>query len=67
MQDFLFLSFFFLVFGFWFFRATPTAYGDSQAMGPIGDITASLCQSHSNARSEPNLRPTPQLMATLDH
>ena len=27
---------------------------------------ASLRHSHSNARSEPCLRPTPQLMATLD-
>ena len=48
------------------FRATPTAYGTSQAMGLIGGTGAGLCHSHSNARSEPRLRPTPQLMATRD-
>ena len=35
-----------------FFRATPEAYGGSQARGPIRAIAASLCLSHSNARSE---------------
>ena len=44
----------------------PTAYGGSQARGLIRAATAGLCQSHSNARSELRLRPTPQLMATPD-
>ena len=55
---FFFLSFFFL----FFFRATLMAYGCSQARGHIGATAA----SHSNARSEPSLWPTSQLMATLD-
>ena len=46
--------------------AAPTAYGGSQARGQIGAVAASLHHSHSNARSEPRLRPTPQLTATLD-
>ena len=37
------------------FRATPKAYGSSQARGPIGAVAASLCQSHSNARSKSRL------------
>ena len=41
------------------------AYEGSQARGPSGAIAAGLHQSHSNARSEPCLQPTPQLMATL--
>ena len=51
---------------FWLFRATPEAYGDSQARGLIGATAAGLQHSHSNARSEPRLQLTPQLMATLD-
>ena len=47
-------------------RATPVAYGGSQARGLIRAVAADLHQSHSNARSEPSLQPTPQLMATLD-
>ena len=43
-----------------FFRAAPAAYGGSQARGPIGSTAASLCQSHSNARSKQHLQPTPQ-------
>ena len=46
--------------------AVPAAYGGSQARGPVGAIAASLSQSHGNARSEPNLQPTPQLTATPD-
>ena len=46
--------------------AALAAYGGSQARGLIGVVAAGLCQSHSNARSEPFLQPTPQLMATLD-
>ena len=61
---YLFFFFFFCLFAIsW---ATPVAYGGSQARGPIGAVAASLCQSHSNAGSEPHLQPTPQLMATPD-
>ena len=50
------------------FRAMPTAYGNSQARGPIRAIAPSLghSHSHSNGGSELRLRPTPQLTATLD-
>ena len=47
----------FLVF-FSLFRATPVVYGGSQARGWIGATAASLHYSHSNAGSEPCLRPT---------
>ena len=56
----IFVSYFFFV----PLRAAPAAYGCCQAMGLIGAEASSLCQSHSNARSEPHLQPTPQLMAT---
>ena len=46
---------------FCLFRAAPVAYGGSQARDLIRAVGASLRQSHSNARSEPRLRPTPQL------
>ena len=46
------------------FRAAPETYGGFQARGQIGATTAGLRHSHSNARSEPHLWPTPQLMAT---
>ena len=46
--------------------AALTAYGVSQARGPIGAAAAGLRQSHSNAGSEPRLQPTPQLTATPD-
>ena len=55
-----------LFFFFFFFCATPVAHGGSQPRGLIGAVTASLRHSHSNARSEPRLRPTPQLMARQD-
>ena len=55
---FLFLSF--------LFKATPEAYGGSQARGQIESVAAALHHSHSNARSKLRLRPTPQLMARLD-
>ena len=42
------------------------AYGGSQARGRIGARAASLHHSHSNARSEPRLWPTPQLTETPD-
>ena len=41
------------------------AYGSSQGRGRIGAAAAGLCHSHSNARYEPHLRPTPQLMTIL--
>ena len=50
--SFLFILFFCL---FDFSRATPVAYGGSQARGRIGSVAASLRQSHGNARSEPCL------------
>ena len=45
-----------------FLRSPPVAYGSSQTRGRIGAAAA----SHSNARSNPCLQPTPQLMANLD-
>ena len=53
-------------FFFCIFRATPTVYGVSQARDLIGTTPAGLFQSHSYARSELRLRPTPQLMAAPD-
>ena len=44
----------FFFFFFWLFRATPAAYGSSQARGQIGAAAAG--HSHSNPRSEPHLR-----------
>ena len=54
-------SFFFPLFFFWRFRATPAAYGGSQARGQIGAVVAS--HSHSNAGSlihwaRPGLKPS---------
>ena len=54
------------LFYFLIFRATPAAYGGSQGRGLIGVVAASLHQSHSHARSEPHLQPTPQLTAKPD-
>ena len=51
---------------FCLFGATPMAYGGSQSRGRIGAVAASLHQSHSEARSELRLQPTPQVMATPD-
>ena len=48
------------------FRVTPMAQGSSQATGQIGATAAGPQHSHSNARSELHLQPTPMLMATLD-
>ena len=45
------------------FRATPAAYGTSQAKGSIGAVADRLHHSHSNAGSEPHLGLSPQLMA----
>ena len=38
---------------FFFFRATPMAYGSSQAQGQIGATAAGLGHSYSNMGSEP--------------
>jgi len=51
---------------FVFFGPHPWHIGGSQARGLVGATAAGLHHSHSNTRSEPHLRPTPQLMATLD-
>ena len=51
---------------FFFKRATLAAYGGSQPGGPIGATPAGLQHSYSNARSEPRLQRTSQLMATPD-
>ena len=56
----------FFFFFFCFFRATPAAYGGSQAKGLIEATAAGLHHSHSNTRSELHLQPTPQLTATPD-
>ena len=47
------------------FRAAPTAYGGSQARGPIGAAAASLHHSHGNAGSEPPLQAPLQLKTML--
>ena len=62
---FLFVCFVGL-FYFLLFRAPPMAYGGSQARGQVRATTAGLLHSHSNAGSEPPLRPTPQLKAMPD-
>ena len=53
-------------FFFCLFRVASVAYGGSQARGQIRAVAAGLCHNHSNARSKPCLRRTPQLMATPD-
>ena len=53
-------------FCFCFLRAAPAVYGSSQARDQIGATAAGLHHSHSNARSELHLQPTPQLMAMPD-
>ena len=54
----------FFIFIFLLFRATPVAYGCSQARGLIRVIAAGL--RHSNIRSELHLQPIPQRSATPD-
>ena len=58
-----FIFFFSFFFFFFFFKAAPEAHGSSQARGLIGATAAGHIHSHSNARSEPHLRPIPQLTA----
>ena len=55
---FFFFTVFFLFCCHFFFWAAPVAYGGSRAVGPIRAAAVGLHQSHSNARSEPRLRPT---------
>ena len=49
-----------------FLGPLPAAYGGSQARGLTGVVATGLRESHSNAESEPRLRPTPQLTAMPD-
>ena len=58
----LFLSFL----SFFFFQGCTRGIWKFPARGLIGAVASGLCQKHSNTRSEPRLRPTPQLMATPD-
>ena len=60
---YIYISMFFV---FCLSRAAPAAYGESQARGLIGAVATRLHHSHSNAGSEPRLRPTPQLIVTPD-
>ena len=66
MTSICYLSSFFFFFVFCLFRATPTAYGGSQARGLIGAVATGLHHNHSHAGSEPCLWLTPQLTATPD-
>ena len=59
----LYLFIYLFIYLFLLFRATPTAHGGSQARGQIRATAASLRHGHSNAGSEPHLRPTPELTA----
>ena len=61
VQITFFYSFIYLFLSFVLFMAAPVAHGGSQAGGLIGAVAPGLRHSHSNARSEPRLRPTPQL------
>ena len=62
----LFSSFLPSFLSFCLFRASPLAYESSQSRGQIRTVAACLHHSHSNARSKPCLRPTPQLTAIPD-
>jgi len=66
LADLQILLFIYLFIYFFVFKATPVAYGGSQARGLIGATAASLCHRHSHAGTELSLRPTTQLMATPD-
>ena len=62
---FLLLLLFIYLFIYGLFGATPVAYGGSQAWSQIRAVATNHSHSHSNAKSEPHLQPTPQLMPTL--
>ena len=71
LQAFLFMSYLcqwlcFLFFFLRLFRVTPVAYGGSWARGSTGAAAAGLHHSDSNARSEPCLWPTLELMTMPD-
>ena len=51
---------------FFLFRTTLAAYGSFQATGQIGNAAASVCHSHSHARSKLYLWPTLQLVVMQD-
>ena len=57
-------TFFFFFFFALLFRASSTAYGNSQARGWIRTVATGVYHSHSNSGSEPSLQPTPQLTET---
>ena len=59
VYNILYFTFYFLS----FFRATPAAYGGSQARGLIRAVATGLRHSHSNEGSELRLQPIPQLAA----
>ena len=64
-SPFSFFFFFFWLFVCLFvFKATPVAYGSSQARGRIRAVGPGLHHSHSNVGSELRLRPTPQFTGT---
>ena len=52
------------IFFLFLFRATPAAYGSSQARGQIGASAASLHRRPGNRESKSHLRPTPHLTKT---
>ena len=56
----------FFFFFFCLFRAAPMAHGGSQTRGRIRATVAGLHHSHSKARSQLSLQPTPRLTAMLD-
>ena len=60
----------FLSFSIYTFQAGPGphlfTYFSFLSLGQIGAVAASLCHSHSNVGSEPQLQPTPQLTVTPD-
>ena len=58
-------TFYLFVCLFIYFRATPAAYGSSQAKGPIGAAAAGLCHTHNLVGSEQQcLWTIPQLAVT---
>ena len=57
---------YFKMVSFFFFPPGPRLHIGSQAKGPMEAVATGPHPSHSHTRSEPSLRPTPQLVATLD-
>jgi len=50
---FYYYYYYYYYYYFLLFRATPKAFGDSQAKGPLRAVVARLYHSHSNVGSEP--------------